>query len=185
MITAQKASAIDDREPNLQNLWASLYLIQRQHGKAIAAGQKAIELAPNFADGYALLAQIMYYSGRSDEAITLMQQAMRLFPYPPAYYLIFLGWGYQGAGRYQEALPVFQKLLARAQEGEFSPLFAHNNMTTSYSLIGDYKKAREHWAEVLKIYPNASLKWVRSFHFFKDPDQLERLLDVYRAAGIE
>jgi adenylate cyclase len=183
--TAQKASGIDDRVPDLQNLWASLYLIQRQHEKAITAGRKAIELEPNYADGYALLAQIMYYSGRSDEAITLMQQAMRLSPYPPAYYLIFLGWGYQGAGRYQEALSVFQKLLERAQAGEFSLLFAHNNMTTSYSLMGDYEKAREHWAEVLKIYPKASLEWIRSFHFFKDPEQLERLLDAYRAAGIK
>jgi tetratricopeptide (TPR) repeat protein len=58
-------------------------------------------------------------------------------------------------------------------------------MTTSYSLLGDYEKAREHWAEVLKLYPDASLKWVSSFHFFKDPDQLERLLDVLRAVGIE
>jgi adenylate cyclase len=184
-LAAQKASAINDRDASLQNLWASLYLIQRQHEKAIAAGQKAIELNPNFADGYALLAQIMYYSGRPDEAITLSKQAMRLAPYTPAYYLVFLGWGYQGAGRYQEALSVFQKLLDRAQAGEFSLLFAHINMTTSYSLMGDYEKAREHWAEVLKIYPNASLKWISRFHFFKDPDQLERVLDVYRAVGIE
>jgi adenylate cyclase len=185
VLIAQKASAIDDRDPNLQNLWASLYLIQRQHEKAITAGKKAIELDVNNADAHALLAQIMYYSGRSDEAITLMQQAMRLSPYPPAYYLIFLGWGYQGAGRYQEALSVFQKFLERAQAGEISLIFAHYNMTTSYSLMGDYEKAREHWAEFLKIDPNASLKWVSSIHFFKDPDQLERLLDVLRAAGIE
>jgi adenylate cyclase len=185
VLSAQRASAIDDRDPNLQNLWASLYLIQRQHEKAITAGKKAIELDVNNADAHALLAQIMYYSGKPDEAIILSKQAMRLAPYPPAYYLIFLGWGYQGAGRYQEALSVFQKFLDRAQAGEISLIFAHYNMTTSYSLMGNYEKAREHWAEVLKIYPNASLKWVSSIHFFKDPDQLERLLDVLRAAGIE
>ena len=185
VLTAQKASAIDDKIPNLQNLWASLYLIQRQHEKAIAAGQKAIELDSNFADGYALLAQIMYYSGRPDEAITLSKQAMRLAPYTPAYYLIFLGWGYQGAGRYQEALQVFQKLLNRAQRGEISLIFANNLLTSIYATMGNYKKAREHWAEVLKLYPEASLEWIRSLHFFKNPEKLERLLDAYRAAGIK
>jgi adenylate cyclase len=165
-------------------LWGTLYLIQRQHEKAIAAGQKSIELDPNNTEGYALLAQTIYYSGRSDEAITLIQQAMRLSPYPPAYYLIILGMAYQGAGRYQEAHPVLQKLLDRAQKGEFSPLFANNMLTINYALMGNYKKAREHWAEVLKIYPKASLEWIRGLSFFKDPDQLESLLDAYRAAGI-
>jgi adenylate cyclase len=185
MSTAQKASAIDNRAPNLQILWATLYWIQRQHEKAIAAGKKAIELDANNANAYSGLAQIMYYSGRPDEAITLSKQSMRLAPYYPAFYLVPLGWGYQETGRYQEALEVFQNLLKRAQKGEFSLLYAHYNLTTSYSLLGDYEKAREHWAEVLKINPNASLKWVSSFHFFKDPDQLERLLDVLRAVGIE
>jgi adenylate cyclase len=183
--TAQKALAIDDRDPNLQNLWASLYLIQRQHDKAISAGRKAIDIDANYADAYALLAQIMSYSGRYDEAISLLQKAMRLSPYPPAYYLIFLGMAYQGAGNYQEALLVLQKLLDRAQNGEFSLLFANNMLALNHALMGDYKKARDYWAEVLKIYPDASLELIRSLHFFKDPDELERLLDAYRAAGIE
>jgi TolB-like protein/Flp pilus assembly protein TadD len=91
---------------------------------------------------------------------------------------------YQGAGRYQEARPVLLKLFDRAQKDKISPLFANNMLTLNYALMGDYKKAREHWAEILKIYPDASLEWIRTFHFFKEPDQLERLLDAYRAASI-
>jgi TolB-like protein/predicted Zn-dependent protease len=183
-LTAQKASAIDDSVPLLQTLWASLYLIQRQHDKAIVAGQKAIELNPNNANGYALLAQIMFYSNRPDEAITLMQKAMRLSPYPPAYYLLFFGMAYQVAGQYQEAHPVLLKLLDRAKKGEFYLLFAHNTLALNFALMGDYKKAQEHWTEVLKIYPDASLDFVRSLHYFKDPAPLERFLDAYRAAGV-
>ncbi len=166
-------------------MWGTIYLIQRQHEKAIAAGQKSIELDPNNAEAYALLAQTTWYSGRSDEAITLMQQAMRLSPYPPAYFLAFLGWAYQGAGRYQEAVPVFEKLFERAQKGEFYLLFANLMLACIYGEMGEYRKAREHGAEVLKIYPDISLEWIRSLHYFKNPDQLERLLDGFRAAGIK
>ena len=185
VLSAQRTSAIDDRDPNLQNLWASLYLIQRQHEKAIAAGKKAIELDTNNADAHVLLAQIMFYSGRPDEVIKLMKKAMRLAPYPPAWYLCWLSAGYQGAGRYQEAQSVLLKLLDRAKKGEFSLLFANNLLAMNHALMGNYKKAREYWVEVQEIYPDASLEWIRSWSFFKDPDELERLLDAYRAAGIE
>ena len=185
VLIAQKASAIDDSTALLQAFWGTLYLTQRQHEKAITAGQKSIELDPNNADGYALLAQTMYYSGRPDETITLMQQARRLSPYPPAYFLIVLGLGYQGAGRYQEAVPVFKKLLDRAQEGEFSLLLAHYVLAGIYGEMGEYRKAREHVSEVRKIYPGASLELIRTTSFFKDPDQLERVLESFRAAGLK
>jgi adenylate cyclase len=57
-------------------------------------------------------------------------------------------------------------------------------LTGIYGAMGEDRKAREHAAEMRKIYPDVSLEFIRTLNFFKDPDQLERLLDGFRAAGI-
>jgi tetratricopeptide (TPR) repeat protein len=183
--TAKKASTIDNNQAMLHSLWASLYLIQRQHEKAITSGEKSIELAPSYALNYALLAQTMYFSGRFDEAITLAKQSIRLSPHPPAFFLAFLGMSYRGAGRYQDALPLFKKLLLRAQKGEYSLMLAHVLVSSAYAGMGEYEKARDHWGKAEKENPKISLEWFRKVSFFKNPENLENVLRPLKAAGIK
>ena len=71
----------------------------RQHEEAIAEGERAITLDPSFADAYVELAHILTYAGRPEEAIGLVQKAMRLNPRYPFHYLWVLGRAYQLTGR--------------------------------------------------------------------------------------
>ncbi len=61
-----------------------------QHGEpprgAIAAGERAIALNPNYADGYALLAFSLSITGKPEEALLLVQHALRLNPHPWYFY---------------------------------------------------------------------------------------------------
>ena len=182
--SAKKALSIDDKNTDAHALLGSIYLIQRQHDKAIAEGQKSIEFGPNSALSYALFSQIMYYAGNFDEAIASAEQAIRLAPNPPAWYLVELGKAYRLAGRYQDALEVFEKLLERAQKGEYPLWIPHNNLTITYSMMGQTEKAQIHLAEVQKSNPKFSLELVRKINFFKDPNQLEAVLDSLRKAGL-
>jgi tetratricopeptide (TPR) repeat protein len=54
---------------------------RREWDEALAAVQQALTLAPNYADGYRLLALINNRLGRADEAIELIHKAMKLNPY--------------------------------------------------------------------------------------------------------
>jgi adenylate cyclase len=182
---AKKAQAIDDTNPDGHALLGSIYLIQRQHKKAITEGQKSVELGPNSAVNHALYSQTMYYAGNPDEAIASAEQAIRLCPKCPAWYLVELGNGYRLAGRYQDALGTFKKLLERAQKGEYPPWRSHYILAITYSMMGQSEKAQIHLAEAQKYNPKLSLEYVRKISFFKDPNQLEALLDALRKAGLK
>jgi adenylate cyclase len=182
---AKKAGALDDTQPEIHSLWNTIYLIQRQHDKAISEGERAIALGPNDSLSHILLAQTMAYAGRSEEAITLAKRAIRLSPYYSAWYLFVLGHSYQMAERYEEALAVYKVLLERSQKGELNPGGAHFVLAEVYIELGREEEARTHAAEVLRISPNYSLEIWRKSQFYKDSVHLEHRLDALRKAGLK
>jgi tetratricopeptide (TPR) repeat protein len=127
----------------------------------------------------------MHFSGKFDESIALVKNAMRLCPYYPAFYLRVLTGSYFLAGRYEEALAAGELLLARAQKGEFSPFLAHSDLAEVYIGLGEEDKARAHVEEMLKINPNYSLADVRKRMIYRDPAHLERRIDALRRAGLK
>jgi tetratricopeptide (TPR) repeat protein len=89
------------------------------------------------------------------------------------------------AGQYQEALEVFEKLLERAQKGEYQLSHPHINLAITYSMMGQIEKARIHLAEAQKDNPKLSLELVHKTNFFKDPNHLENILNALRKAGLK
>ena len=181
---AKKAQAIDDTLPDVPALLGSIYLIQRQYDKAIAEGQKSIELGPNSALSHVLFAQILYYSGNPEDAIAFGEQALRLCPNCPAWYSTALGKSYRTAGRYKDAIRVFKEVLERARKGEFPLWFANSNLAIAYAMMGQNEKARTHLAEAMKLNPGYSLELEGKINFYQDSNQLEAIFDALRKAGL-
>jgi TolB-like protein/class 3 adenylate cyclase len=69
--SAKKVLTLDSEDPTAHGFLGTIYLMQRQYEKAIAEGQTAISLDPNYADGYAMLSQIMRLSGRFEDALAI------------------------------------------------------------------------------------------------------------------
>jgi adenylate cyclase len=181
---AKKASALDDKLPDIHSFWNSIYFIQKQHEKAIAEGEKAIELDPNNAWAHILQAQTMHFAGRFEESISLAKKAMRLSPYYPAWYLVFLGHSYYMAGRHNEALAVYMKILDRSEKGEYNITLAHIYLADCYIDIGREEEARFHSGEVLRINPNFSLEYLDKVFYYIDPAHLKKRKDNLRKAGL-
>ncbi|HEX9867615.1 MAG TPA: tetratricopeptide repeat protein, partial [Candidatus Tectomicrobia bacterium] len=110
---AQKAVALDDSLPFAHSLLNCGYALKQQYDQAIAEGERAIALDPNNADSYAWQAEALNYAGRSEEALRMAEQAMRLNPHYPPVYLLELGWAYNRTGRYAEAIAALKALLLR------------------------------------------------------------------------
>jgi len=163
---------------------ALLWLFKRDHKKSIEEAKRAIALGPNYPMNYFALAYAKYYTGNFQEAASLCEKIERLSPYRPTIYLMAMGLAYRGAGRYDEAIAIFNDLLDRAQKGEFNPLMAHQFLALAFSIQGNLSKARFHAAELLKLNPNYSLEYFRTITFFKNPKHLEPLIDALRKAGI-
>jgi TolB-like protein/class 3 adenylate cyclase/Tfp pilus assembly protein PilF len=85
--TAQKAIALDDSLPWAHRVLSYAYLLKKQHAQSIAEAERAVTLDPNDADSYWALAGTLTFTGRPQEAIGLVEKAMRLNPRYPAYYL--------------------------------------------------------------------------------------------------
>ena len=86
-----------------------VYLWRKQHVQAIAEQERAIALNPNDADGYADLAEILAWAGRPEDALGLVEKAMRLNPHYPANNLFILGFAYSTMERYEEAMPALKR----------------------------------------------------------------------------
>jgi adenylate cyclase len=181
---AKKASALDDKLPDIHSFWNSIYFIQKQPDKAIAEGEKAITLDPNNAWAHILQAQTMHFAGRFEESISLAKKAMRLSPYYPAWYLVFLGHSYYLAGRHDEALAVYRKVLDRSKKGEYNIMLAHMYLADCYRDVGREEEARFHSVEVLRIDPNFSLEYLDKVFYYVDPAHLKKRKDNLRKAGL-
>jgi len=180
---AQKTLAVDDYSAQAYALLSSVYMVKRQHDKAVAYGEKALALAPNLADMKAAVAVPFMYSGRPEEAIELVKKAMRLSPYYPAWYLAVLGHAYRLTGQYEEAITLLESWRARANPRSALP---HLFLAFTYEEAGRGEEAQAAVAEVLKRKPKASIKgYAKSKLFpYKDPADIERVLDSLRKAGL-
>ncbi len=162
----------------------SIYLWQRQYEKAIAMGRKSIELGPNIALNYPALAITLNYTGNFEEAIKLAERGIRLHPFCTPWYLDTLAMSYRMAGRYEEALALYGKILTRAQTETFY-LSAHIGLAEVYSEMGRVDEAHTQGREILRIAPSFSLESWAKTQPFSDAKNLEKRLSALRKAGLK
>jgi tetratricopeptide (TPR) repeat protein len=110
---AHQALALDDSLPGVHSLLSNIYGQQQQYDQAIAEGERAIALDPNNDFSYNRQGAALTFAGRPAEALPMMEQAMRLTPHYPPFYLGDLGWAYFLSGRYTEAVATLKETLGR------------------------------------------------------------------------
>jgi adenylate cyclase len=71
---------------------------------------------------------VLNFAGRPEEALRMAEQAMRLNPRYPPFYLFQLGWAYNLTGRYAEAIATLREFLSRSPS--HSP--GHHLLALSY-----------------------------------------------------
>lgn len=180
---AQKALALDDSQPDVYALLGFLYLLRRQHDQAIDAGRRAIELGPNNADSYGILAMILRYAGKWNETITLSEKAMRLHPYYPHWYLNSLGHAFRFSGEYEKAITTHKKWLERVKGTDFA-FSPHLNLACVYSELGRDEEAQAHVAAARRINSDYNLEEAQTLTY-KDSAHLARFIECLRKTGLK
>jgi adenylate cyclase len=180
----QTALAIDDRDP-----WA--YLAQAQllnrscrFDNAARASRRALELSPNFAPAYAILALVLAIQGACDEAINSAQHALGLSPNDRnvGLYAWFGSANAQFAvGRYTEAA-ASAHLAIKKGPGHIGP---HTFLTAALVLRGDMPVAAEARDALLRLRPGFSLTWMKENMPIPLAGELaDRFCEALRKAGI-
>jgi len=179
---AQKSIALDDSCQTAHRLLSTLYLMKRQHEKAIEEGEKAIALDPNSADDYASFGgNVLVFSGKPEEGVLSLEKAIRLNPIAPSYYFHMLGMAYREMGRYEESITACKKAIKRQP----SNLFAHLILAATYIMIGREDEARAEATEVLRINPKFSVERFAKVRPHIDPTNTERFVEALRKAGLK
>jgi len=176
----QRCLALDDTNAYAHAFLGALCLVQRQWDKAIAAGKRAVTLSPNSADILAMFAITLKSVGRVDEALSMIEKAIRLNPMPPEWYLHELGTYYRLLGRYDEAIAILKKNLARGSHYLTSMI----NLTATYSMAGKLDQARAQAKEVLRIMPDFSAKQFMKGFPYKDQKIIDDFIENLCKAGL-
>jgi adenylate cyclase len=177
----QKAIALDDSLPIAHSWLGWVYMFKKQYERAIAEGEQALTLAPNDAEGHVNLGTILNLAGRPEEAIRLVEKAIRLNPRYPAHYLVTLGQAYTLTRQYEEAIAI----LKRATTRNPNFLAAYVFLAVVYSESSREEEARAAAVEILRISPNFSLEGFQQRIHYKDPAVSERFVTALRKAGLK
>ena len=180
---AQKTLAMDDSLPLAHGLMSMFYTLKREYERAIAEGERAVALDPGGASANLMYGMSLSYGGRAEEAIPVLQKAIRLNPLGETGYFLNLGHAYRATGRFEEAVSAYKKSLQRSPDN----FFAHLGLAATYSMMGREQEARAEAAEVLRINPKFSLDFFAKslLSLYKEQSVREDLLNALRKSGLK
>jgi len=118
--------------------------------------------------------------GKPHKAIEHFQEAMRLSPFYPAWYLYHLGLAYHLTGQHEKAIETLKKAVERTPNS----IFTHPRLAMIYSDLGRVQEAQAEAAEVLRINPEFTIEGWAKANPFKDPAIVEHRKELLRKAGL-
>ena len=181
----KKAAAINSDLPDVHSFWNTVYLIEGHNAKAIEEGKKAIDSGPSHALSYLLLSQALRFSGKFEEAINFGEQAIRLSPYCPVWYLIVLAPAYIEAGKSQRALSILENAIDRSQKGEFPPSHVLPLLVIAHIRMKRTNEAKSLASELISLDPNFSAELYTEALFYEDPTFRKRMVNDLISAGLK
>lgn len=181
MATAHQTLTLNDTDPISYGFLGLVYLFQKQHKQARSEMERAIDFNPSLADHYALLAETLSLEGRTEDALRLVEEALRRKPFFADGHLYTVGFAYYLAGKPHEAIAPPKQYPARYP----NTLGAHLALAAVYSELGREAEARAEAVEVLRINPIFSLEVHKERAPIKDPAMLEQHIAALRKAGLK
>ncbi|WP_226377646.1 XrtA/PEP-CTERM system TPR-repeat protein PrsT [Citrifermentans bremense] len=138
----QKILQLDQNQVHALYKLGLLYLERGEVDKADQSADQMMKAFPKKGDGYRLKGLAAFYRKRFDDAITSLQQSVKLSPTLEAYH--FLGLSYYSKGELENALSQFRVVLDRVPEARKSRLM------TAQTLLAQ-KRTEDGIAEIKKV----------------------------------
>ncbi|PLY13690.1 MAG: hypothetical protein C0631_13435 [Sedimenticola sp.] len=177
---AKNGIVLNDSIP--QTYWSLgyVYLMRKEYVYAQKAVAQAINIAPNYADGYGLLALINNSLGEPEQAIQFAIKGMQLNPYYTWDYPYNLGRASYTLGRYDDAIASLSSALERNENAVPVRLF----LAASYVHVDRQDDAEWEIEQVKLLTPSATISHTKNTIPIQIPEQMESFLADLRLAGM-
>ena len=178
---AQKGLNVDETSPQVHFALSTVYIRKKMHKEAIAAARRSVQLNPNFADGFMMLAQHLIYAGEPEEGLQAITTAKQLNPHHSFIYFWFEALAHFLLGNYEKAAMLGNSAIERNPEFPAS----HLALAAIYGQMGDIERAEWEAQEVLSLLTDFTITKERTLRapFFK-AQHLNLYLDGLRKAGL-
>jgi TolB-like protein/DNA-binding SARP family transcriptional activator len=174
---ALRALAIDEEEAWSHMVLGLTWLHRREFDLALKHCERSVALNPNDPELSAKLGLVLTDLGRAEEAIPLIQRAMRLNPLNPNAFSDYLALALIGAGRYKTAIEV----LTPTPETSFY-YFAW--LTVCHAQLGDLPAARQCAQRAIDRAPEFTVARFAAMEPLRDPQAMAIWTSSMREAGI-
>ncbi len=178
---SQNAIELDDGLAQVHWAVGFTALISRKYQLALSESQKVIDLDPNNADGYGILATTLNYAAKPRDALVQMKKAMRLNPLHPSVYKTIMGEIYFNLHDYENATKQFEHALERNPDAQEPRLW----LMASYAHLGRIDDASWQLEQIRLENPNITIAAIEPVIPFIDPMQLKHLVDGLYKAGLK
>jgi tetratricopeptide (TPR) repeat protein len=174
---AEKAVTLDRNDAGCRWILGLVLAYERRWPEADAEMAAALELDPNNADAWALLADISVWKGQPSAAIEQAQRALRLNPHPPAWYYWELGWAQYAARQYDFAVVTLR------EQATYRTV-SRRVLAASLAQLGRIEEARQEAALFMASNRHFTISHFASTQPFLDEAMREHFVDGFRKAGL-
>jgi adenylate cyclase len=183
MALAEKALALDDKDPMAYFAAGRIHMMQGRHDDSIASLETAIELNPSFAQAHHGVGMALTLAGRLDEAKEALGMAERLSPRDPILWAstVVHALACILSGDYEDALHWARKTIQNPRSAGYWPQAV---LAASLAHLGRMDEARAAVATALEAMPDLSLAYLEKTLPTREPGGLDPYLEGLRKAGL-
>ena len=179
---AEKSVELDPELP--QAHWSLAHVLARppfrQHEHALESLRRTVELDPSYADGHAYLANVMFFVGRAEEALGIVDTAMRINPHYPFWYIFLRGRCLYMLGRYEDAVPNFLSAAKRNPNVSWPRRW----LVATYGHLNLLEDAKWELSELESLGQPLTIKIVRERSPIVHKPYLKSYIDGLKKAGV-
>jgi TolB-like protein/DNA-binding winged helix-turn-helix (wHTH) protein/Flp pilus assembly protein TadD len=177
---ARKAA---ENDPGSQQvLWALGYPLyyNKTYQEALDALNRAVEIAPNYADGYGLLGLISNAMGRAGDATSFIERGIKLNPHYSWDYPYNLGRAQYTKGNYEAAIDFLESALRRNESALTPRVF----LAAAYAGQGQVEDAEWQVLQIETNHPDMTLTHLENTLPLAEGAHKTRLFTDLKTAGM-
>lgn len=177
---ARKAVQLNQSAPQIFWSLGYVHIHRQEYDAAETAARQSVAISPNYADGYALLANIANWRGKAADAVKYIKKAKVLNPYYTFQYPSTLGLACYNLGRNEEAIAALREALDHNESALNPRLF----LAATYARLDRMEEAAWEIEQINVNRPDITLSGLGSILPYENTRDMNTLLADLRKAGL-